>query len=520
MANSTIGRRRFVAGATAAGAAAALGIAPKDILAEDGEVLKIRMGVDIQVLDPGYMTGGAEITVQFATLPRLAVPVKGADGIWGWTPSDYVESVEQTGDPLRIAFKLKPGFLWSNGFGELTAEDVKYSFERMTKTDWVGRWPSLERVEVAGKYGGAIVLKAPFIPIWMVAISSGFGTILPKAAMEKLSDQKFAARLPAECGPYSLAEWQPGQKVVLKADPRWQGAKPAFAEVHLVNVESIRAAEIAFEAGELHGTEVSPDTAARYKQAMPAESSLIEVPGPFSAWMGMNTEHEKLKDIRVRKAIQRAIDVDSILQAAYAGVSPKSHGIVPIGVLGSRKSAGYRYDPDEARALLAEAGIGDLSLELKTLNLQDRLVAAQIVQTNLADIGIRVEIIPLDSEPFWDLGHESQGEEWKALQLWIMRYRMSRDPADAFQWFVRNQVGVWNWERWSDPEFEDLWDKGLAELDNGRRAAIYERMQEIMENTGAYVWLTHEPVNYIHKKSFAPAFDAGADILVERCRRT
>lgn len=516
MTKFSIGRRKFVASAATASAAIALGINPKNILAQEGDILKVRMDADIQVLDPGYMIGGAETTVQFATLPRLAVPVKDASGIWGWAPSDYAESLTQTDDPLRITFKLKPGFMWSGDYGEVTAEDVKYSFERMKDTDWKGRWPTLDKVEVTDKYSGTIILSAPFIPVWLVAMSSESGTILPKAAMEKLPEKKFTTELPAECGPYTMAEWQPKQKVILKANPNWQGTKPAFSEVHIVDVEESKAAELAYEAGELHGTFVTPDTAARYKQTPPPDSVLEGVPGPFCTWMGMNSQHEKLKDIRVRKAIQRAIDVDSILQAAYAGVSPKANGIVPGGLLGARSATNYSYNPDEARALLKEAGVADLSLELKTLNLQDRLVASQIIQTNLADVGIKVEIIPLDSGPFWNLGLETQGEDWKTLQLWIMRYRTSPDPADMIQWFVKSQVGIWNWERWSDPEFEDLWNKGLAELDTAKRAEIYARMQEIMDDTGAYLYITHEPLNYIHKTSIKPGFDAGGELLVER----
>ncbi|MFM9844931.1 MAG: ABC transporter substrate-binding protein [Dongiaceae bacterium] len=516
MTKYNIGRRKFVASAATVSAAIAMGIKPGNILAQEGDILKVRMEADIQVLDPGYMIGGAETTVQFGTMPRLAVPVQDANGTWGWAPSDYVESVQQTDDPLRISFKLKPGFMWSGDYGEVTAEDVKYSFERMTKSDWSGRWPTLDRVDVADKYSGTIVLKESFAPLWLVAISSESGTILCKAAVEKLPEKKFTTEIPAECGPYTLAEWQPKQKAVLKSNPNWQGTKPAFSEVHIIDVEENKAAELAFEAGEIHGTNVTPDTAARYKQSPLPDSTIFEVAGPLSTWMGMNCEHEKLKDIRVRKAIQRAVDVDSILQAAYAGVSPKANGVVPIGILGARPASGYKYDPDEARALLAEAGVTDLSLELKTLNLQDRLVASQIIQTNLADVGIKVEIIPLDSGPFWNLGLESQGEEWKTLQLWIMRYRTSPDPADMIQWFVKSQVGIWNWERWSDPEFEDLWTKGLTEQDMAKRAEGYVRMQEIMEDTGAYLWITHEPVNYIHKNSIKPAFDAGAELLVER----
>ena len=77
-----------------------------------------------------------------------------------------------------------------------------------------------------------------------------------------------------------------------------------------------------------------------------------------------------------------------------------------------------------------------------------------------------------------------------------MRYRCSPDPADAIQWFKKDQVGVWNWERWSSPEFETLWTQGLAETDKTKRNAIYLRMQEIMEDTGAYAWLTFDPWSY------------------------
>ena len=96
----------------------------------------------------------------------------------------------------------------------------------------------------------------------------------------------------------------------------------------------------------------------------------------------------------MRKAIQRAIDVKSILDAAYGGTAPLAHGIVPLGITGNRPASKYSYNPDEARALLAEAGVSGLTLEFKTLNEAYRVTAAQIVQANLADVGITLNIIP------------------------------------------------------------------------------------------------------------------------------
>jgi peptide/nickel transport system substrate-binding protein len=316
-----------------------------------------------------------------------------------------------------------------------------------------------------------------------------------------------------------MTEWVPKQKIVLKATDGWKGAKPVFQEVHFTPVEDDKPAELAFEAGELDLTAISTETAARYLKTPPAHGKLTDLPGPFYSWMGMNTDHPLLKDAKVRKAIQRAVDVDAVLQAAYAGIAPKAFGVIPIGVLGHRDSSKYSYKPDEARALLKDAGVTNLSLELKTLNQTDRLAAAQVIQANLADVGVEVKIIPLDSGPFWNLGLESKGDDWKNLQLWIMQYRTSPDPADAIQWFLKDQVGVWNWERWSDPEFEDLWKKGLVETDTTKRATAYVRMQEIMEDTGAYLWLTFNPMYYVHAETVKPGFDPGDEVRAELCAK-
>ena len=495
-----------------------LGIKPEQVLAAGGRLLKVRMEADIQVLDPGYMIGGAETTIQFACLPRLAVPVKKADA-WGWAPSDYVEKITQD-DPTHISFTLKPGLMWSGDGGEVTAEDVKFSFERMLKSDWAARFPTLEQVDVKDKLSGVIVLKSPFAATFLMGIASESGIDRAEGRRREAAGSEIHHRASRPVRPLHDGRVDAEAARRAQGQSRLEGhASPHFPEVQFINVEDTKAAELAFEAGEVDITDVLPETAARYRDKMPAGAKLENLAGPYYTWIGLNTQHEKLKDIRVRKAIQRAIDVKSILDAAYGGIAPVAHGIVPMGVTGHRTASKYSYNPDEARALLAEAGVSDLTLEFKTLNEAYRVTAAQIVQANLADVGIKLEIIPLDSGPFWNLGLESKGEEWKTLQMWWMRYRTSPDPSDGIQWFVKSQVGVWNWERWSDPEFEELWTKGLAEPDKAKREPIYLRMQEIMEDTGAYVWITHDPLNYAHSTKIVPGFDTGGEVLVENVKK-
>ncbi|MGH6933102.1 MAG: ABC transporter substrate-binding protein [Dongiaceae bacterium] len=507
MRRREISRREFVATSLAAGAA--LGVAIKRASAQGSKTVRIRGNLDIQSLDPGYMVGGMEIPIDYATLPRLAVAEKTSQG-WSWKPSAYVDKLEQV-DGTHIAFTLKPGLTWTKGFGEVTAEDAKFSFERILKSDWAGSWSSLDHVEVDAndKYSGVIVLNKPFAPVWLLSMTVAVGSILCKAAIEKLPEQKFTTEPPAECGPYLMSEWVPKQKITLTRNPDWRGPKPEPDEIQIVMIEDDNAAELAYEAGEVDLTEIQIISYGRYKGKLPENTKVIAIDGPYYSWMGINTEHPKLTDIRVRKALQRAIDVDSILQAAYNSDAPKAFGVVTPGVVGYRTASKYNYNPDEAKALLAEAGVSDLALELKLQSAQpDHVAAAQIIQANLAEAGVKVDIIPLDSGPFWNLGQVSQGEDWKNLQIWLMEYRTQPDASDAVQWFVKDQVGVWNWERWSDPEFEELWSKGLVEADNAKRAEIYLRMQDIMEDTGAYVWLTHKPLTFMHRDNLTPAFDS------------
>lgn len=501
----SVGRRDFLASALAAGTA--FGLAIERAAAQGQKIVRVRGQPDIQSLDPGYTVGSEEIPIQHAVLPKLAVPVK-TDGGWTWKPSNFVETVEQV-DPTHIAFALKKGLPWSNGYGELTAEDVKYSFERILQSDWKDSWSSLDHVEVKDSHSGVIVLNKPFAPVFLLSITASVGTIVCKAAVEKLPDKKIGSEFPAQCGPYMMTEWVPKQRIVLKRNPDWPGPKPDVDEIQILIIEDDNAAEHAFDAEEVDLTELLSTTYTRLKDNMPAHAKLLTMPAIYNGWIGMNTENPKLSDIRVRKAIQRAIDMDSISQAAYGAAATPSHGVVTPGILGFRETSNYSHDPAAAKALLAEAGVSGLELEIRLLNQLAYVTAAEIVQANLADVGITLTITPMDSGPFWSMGQESQGDEWKKLELWIMSYRTQPDPSDAVQWFVKEQIGVWNWERWSDPEFEKLWQDGLVETDPEKRARFYVRMQEIMEDTGAYVWMPNTPLVFIHRDNIVPAFDSG-----------
>jgi peptide/nickel transport system substrate-binding protein len=495
-------RRTFLASSAAAGAlaVAAGGLTaglPRPGLAAAG-TLRVRFDDPNEILDPGYMTGATEIETQKQCLPFLAEYVT-KDGAFRWQPSIYVDKLEQR-DPTHIDFELKQGLTWSGGYGPVTAADVKYSYERMKETDWSGYFEVLERVDVTGERSGTLVLNEPFAPFIMITLCHGPAAILSEKAMGDVGG-RFTTEFPAICGPYTY-EQIPGQRAVFTPNPEWTGPKPAFEKVEANIISQVKSAELAFEAGELDCTEIGADTLARYtNKKMPANAK-ITVAGELQyMWLGMNTDHPKLKNKTVRRAIQHAVDVDSILEGAYSGTTKKSNGIICPGLIGQRDSTTYySYDPAKARDLLAEAGVSNLSLTLRTLNFQERILAAQIIQANLGAVGIQVKVVPMESGPYWEMGQESKGDMWQDLEIWLMRFGTQPDPYEATQWFVSDQVGKWNWERWSSAEYDRLYKEGIAATDPDRRREIYVRMQEIMEETGAYVWINHEPETFVHRK--------------------
>jgi len=497
-------RRQFLQMAAYGGAATMLGTFPGISYSASGDTLTVRFDREMESLDPGYYVGGHPPNdVNWCVMPAL---VHYGDGPGGWVPSPYVEKIEVT-DSTHIDFTLKKGLKWSGGFGEVTTADVAYSYDRMKESEWKGDYVAYDRVDIKDKYNGTIVLNQPFSPFMSATLASGTGIIVCKEAVEAAGG-KYTIDIPATCGPY-VFEHKQAQYVKMRPNPDWSGPKPPYANIDCIFVTEAEAGALAYEAGELDCTKITSNSYARYNKNLPPNSKLTVAGALQYMWMGINTEHPKLKDIRVRRAIQHAVDQASIIQGAYSGTAEPSFGVVCPGLVGKRDQASYSYDPGKAREMLAEAGASGLKLTLRTLNNQERILAAQIIQANLAAIGITVEVIPLDSGPFWEMGQESKGDTWKDLELWIMRYGAGTDPYEPFQWFVRDQVGIWNWERWSSDEFEDLFAQGVAETDPDKRHKIYIRMQEIMEDTGGYVWLTHEPEVFIHRADidarFAPS---------------
>ncbi len=507
-----LSRRQVLAGAGALAAASALPVRAW----ADGDTLNIRTYVEADNFDPVDASGFGEEMLYGCIYRKLIQYVPGEE--WGWQ-LDLAESIEQT-SPTEIAFTLKQGQMWSDGFGEITAEDVKFSFERIIDPEMNSALKSdvgpMREVEVTGPYSGVIKLDSPFAPIWSIALPYLAGTIVCKKAIGAGGRIETAVP-PTVAGPYRVEELRPGDRWVLVRNPEFSGPAADFARVQLLTVDDEATAEIGFEAGDIDYTGVSLASIERLRASPPAAGELAEYPSLYYVWVGMNMANPKLQDLRVRQAIQHAIDVPSIMQAAYFGVAEPSTGIIAPGLTGHREKSLVPPQADfaKARALLDEAGVDSLNLTLDVLNKSTWTTAAQVIQATLAEVGINLSINVSESGAFWSLGKESDGDRWKSLELVLNRFSMTPDPYYATTWFTSEQIGKWNWERFDNPEFDRLHQEAMVESDPAARDRMYKRMQDLMEESGAYRFITHEASPVLYRDSVAPALRPDGQPLIQ-----
>jgi peptide/nickel transport system substrate-binding protein len=500
-----IGRRAFLHRSTLAGLAIAGGL-PTVSWAVRGDQLHIRNYVDIASLDPPFTLSGADGIVARAIFRNL-LQFK-TDGSWDTQldAADYFEAVDDT----HYAFRLKRGQMFSNGFGEMTADDVKFSYERVIDPDLnainAPDMGTLSHVEVHDRYSGTIVLKSPYAAFVPIAAAS-YG-ILSREAVTSVGG-RFSVRPPCCSGPYLFRDWQAKRKTVLERNPLWDGPEAAFAEIHIYAISDAKAAETAFEAGQLDCAEISVESVEPFRKNMPPDSNIEIHPSGRNFWLGMNQSNPALTDLRVRRAIQYAVDVEAVVEATWFGLAKPAMGPIPRGMIGCRQRTliPAKGDADKARSLLKEAGV-ELPLRLRLDVNSDslELTAVQVIQWSLKKVGIDVDIHTQENSTFLSIGQEEYGDQWQDIQLFFQSFIGGADPYYSLVWFISDQIGQWNWERFSNEEFDRLNGQALATTDEAERDRMYQRMQDIMEESGCYRFISNGVMPQIVRNSVKPAF--------------
>jgi peptide/nickel transport system substrate-binding protein len=461
-----------------------------------GKILKVRVESDPGSYDPAFWSTTTEIAVGYNIYQGLVR----YDPATNQVVNDLAETITPSKDGLRIDFKLKEGIQFQGGYGELTADDVKFSYERMIDPElaaaYAGDWANLEKVEVTGKYTGTIIFKNYFAPLWTTTLPATSGWIISKKYFDAKGKDALAAQ-PIGTGPYQFTKSVPHQIIVINRNPDYKGTLPEWDEIDFVPIADDNAAEVAIESGELDFGIVSPGSVGRFEG-----NDNFKVTRQTTAnyyWLVINENNPKLKDENVRLAIRYAVDVPAILQAVYDGKYERANAMIAPNMIGYWKDAPqYERDITKAKEYLQKSGVKDLTLTLTLNNERQDPVAAQVIQANLADIGIKVNIDNIDGSAFVD--KLSSKEAVTEIEIAYIYFYTSPDPYWDTQWFTCAQTPGWNWNYMCDKEFDQLDAQAVQEIDPAKREQMYIQMQQIMDKKVNSVWVAYPDYYFVARK--------------------
>ncbi len=488
---------------------------PATGVAEASGPLRIRLNQDIISLDPAFYPATWDELAVYGVYEGL---VTYKPGTWE-VVNALAETFEPSADGLQVVFKLKEGIQFHGGYGEVTAEDVKYSYERIAglttpalESPYQGDWVALQEVKVTDTYSGTIILKEPFAALMSTTLPVFGGLVLSKKAVEERG--KEYATSPIGTGPYEFVEWKPKQQVRLQRFADYGGASSDFLgtlwdEYVFIPIEEDNAASIALEAGEVDFGQLGLSGVGQFEGN--DDFTLHERVTLDYIWIGMNIRNPKLEDINVRQAIRYAIDVPAILEAAFEGRYEQATAILPPGMpIGYWEDAPlYERDLAKAQEFLAKASNPPSELEIKFQEETGSKETVEIVQANLAEIGITVTPKQLDSSAYFALDKA----ELQSRELFFIMFATNPDPSWSTVWFTCDQIDVWNWMYWCDPEYDRLHNEALKESDPAVRNEQYIEMQKLWDAAVHTIWLGWPTNYYAARKGIEPALRPDGRII-------
>ncbi|NPA15192.1 MAG: peptide-binding protein [Deferribacteres bacterium] len=426
---------------------------------------------------------------------------------------DLAESWEIEDGGRVIVFHLRKGVLWQDG-KPFTARDVKFTYEKLVDpkvaTPYSGDFELIKKFEVIDDYTVRITYKYPFAP----ALSSWTMGIIPEHLLknEDLNTTGFN-RHPVGTGPFILESWKTGQKLVLRANPRYFRGRPYLDRVIYRIIPDSATMFLELASGNLDYMGLTPF---QYKRQTNTEFfrknfRKFRYPALVYTYLGYNLRLPIFSDKRVRKALTYAIDRKLIVDVVLLGLGQVSNGIFPPSSWACDTSfSPLPYDPKKAKELLAEAGWRDTDgdgvldkdgkpFEFTIVTNQgnsQRINTAEIIQYELAQVGVKVKIRVL---------------EWQALlraiydrnfQAIILGWSLGADPDPYDIWHSsKTKPGEFNFVGYKNPEVDRLIEEARRIFDRKKRAELYHKIQRLIYEDYPYTFLyVPDNLSILHRR--------------------
>ncbi len=481
---------------------------------------------NVRTLDPIKSVQGADNWSHvhiFDTLVRIP------DGAFAAGPQEFqpalAENWQSSADAKQWTFKLREGVAFHKGYGELTADDAKFTYDRLrdpVKSGGVrSLFENIADVRVDGKYGLVISLQRPDPLFLASSVSHSAACVVCRKAFEEKRDG--FEMDPIGTGSYEFVRIDPAIGVFLKSNEQhFDGAPPTkYLEIHYILDTTARTLAM------LGGT-VDMIEAARSPGWIPSIRSrdprlIFDSASPGSSFtVSFNITKKPFDDVRVRQALMYRIDRDSIAKS-MAPISQRSYGLNPSSFPGGFTAATipaelrYDYDPGRAKRLLSDAGMPNgFTFAAFTSQREDYSSLMLMVQEQLRQIGVTIKLSVMDHTAFQanirqdsDLTAQRSGA-YPPVPTMIFAEQLSSNAV-----VKSDGSGGANYSHYGEgaPGIDTLLEKALNEPDFQRRILLCQEMERkvltdvpiIPLCTNAYVIVRHPRVKlgYEVKSGFA-----------------
>ncbi|MEP9379348.1 ABC transporter substrate-binding protein [Aquabacter sp. CN5-332] len=463
-------RRTLFKTAAVAGGAFALGQMPGGAAAQAATTLKFATGTDAVTMDP-HQAVDIPSARAFMQVHETLV----AAGQDGQVRGVLAESWTTSPDGLVWTFKLRKGISFSDGT-PFNAEAVKYNYDRladpaMASPRRVSATNGIASVNVVDDNTVEYRTKTPLAPLLLRLAHYNFAIMSPKAAQEA---GKNYTRAPVGTGPFKMAKWAQDEMMTFVRNDGYWGTKPKLSTVEFRVVPEDNTRLLMLLSGDAHLiANVTPVMVPRLKGS--PKVSVAQVPSTRVIYIGMNRNVAPFDKPQVREAVAAAIDSKVLVDQVLRGFGTQAGAFDPPFIPGSTTLPPYKYDPDHAKKLLAEAGLpngftADFYFTTgRYLNDKD---VAQAIQAQLAKVGITLNMQSPEFGTFMGLIGSK-----KASMFMAGKGNPAFDLDGGLSLYVTTGGGM-NYTNYADPEMDKLVAQQRTIIDPEERKALLKKILE------------------------------------------
>lgn len=454
------------------------------------KTLTIASGTDIENMDVHRVTSSPSFTVLehvYETLFYMNTD--------GELEPLLAESLEAGDEPNTFVITLRQGINFSDGT-PFTAEAVKMNLEYVLNPETGSAFAFLispiQEIEVVDDYTVNLVLDSEFAPL-AAHLSHGALAMVAPSALEQGAD--YLASNAIGTGPYVVDNWARAESITLTRNPDYWGDAPAIDTLVFKVVQEDGARLVEIEAGTVDVAVRVPPAEAERLAANP-NVDVITTPGLRTIYIFFNVTQEPFDDVRVRQAVNYAVDVEGIVNQLFDGAARVSDAPFAPPIFGYKENAPYARDVERARELLAEAGIAEgTSVVLYHPTgryVQDALVA-DAVRAQLREVGLEVELRTLEWPQYVPFVRAPAEEN--EVQFAMLGWGTPTMDADyaLYALFHSSEIPPgFNGAFYQNPEVDRLLDEARANMDTEARRDLYAQALDIIWEDAPWLFLYSE----------------------------